>query len=114
MSLTLSQRQERRLVAWVNRQRDWRVGVKGRIKTLPRGVPNDGCECALARALDGRAQLCGDGSWYVTPWRVEELPKYVRDFERRFDEGEYPSLIESPATERRKEIAAYYERVFQS
>lgn len=29
-----TKKQEQRLVAWVNRQRDWRVGVKGRPNNL--------------------------------------------------------------------------------
>lgn len=106
-----TEKQEQRLVAWVNRQRDWRVGVKGRIKRLPRGVPLDGCECVLARALGGNAFLNGDGSWNVTPYRVEPLPKYVREFERRFDEGKFPGLVEEPAKAKRENVELYYERV---
>lgn len=105
-----TKKQEQRLVAWVNRQRDWRVGVKGRIKKLPLGVPEDGCECVLARALGGRAMLHGDGTWSVTPWRVERLPKYVREFERRFDNGEYSDLIDASCTEQRGDIARLYGR----
>lgn len=109
--LTLTEKQEARLVAWVNRQRDWRVGVKGRIRKLPKGIPDDACECVLARALGGRAQLRGDGTWDVTPWSSEPLPKYVYEFERRFDDGLYPDLIDPLQEQTRAEVADYYERV---
>lgn len=106
----LSEKQEARLVAWVNKQRDWRVGCKGRIKRLPRGVCDDPFECVLGRALGSRARLNGDGTWYVTPHHIETLPKYVHAFERRFDAGEHPSLIDRRDKPRRADIAEYYER----
>lgn len=104
-----TKKQEERLVRWINRERKWRISVKGTIRRLPGGIPNDACECVLARALGGKALLNGDGTWNVTPWRSEKLPKYVFDFEQRFDAGEFPNLVDATETPLRDEVAAYYE-----
>lgn len=96
-----TERQEDRLLDWINRQRAGRVGRKGRLRPLhriPRGIPGHPCECSLAIALGERAEVVSAPApaYRLTPYQdFKPLPRYVADFDGRFDAREYPGLIDS-------------------
>lgn len=82
---------------YVNQLRE-QYSIGPALAELPQGVPCDGLECVLARALNGADVSPG----YIESPAFDELesygeypPLFVTEFINAFDDGNYPELIEA-------------------
>lgn len=93
---------ERQLVGWVNRMRRKIEPRMRYIARLPKGEPQDGANCPLARAIStgitGEALVDGDKVLFYGEAGSERLvlsgktPQYVSRFLDHFDAGDFPGL----------------------
>jgi hypothetical protein len=87
---------ERRVLEWCNS-----IRAKRRLRprdSFVKGIRENNCfECLLARTLGNGYQVLSDGtlSHNSDPYKDIKMPKFVHNFERRFEAGLYPHLVEN-------------------
>lgn len=88
---------EERVLAWCNRVRAKR-GLKPR-KNFVKGRAVSNCfECLLAKTIGDNCSIFDDGLYGFGSTHAAdclEMPNYVHKFERNFEEGLYPHLIDN-------------------
>lgn len=93
------------ILDWVNEQRK-QYGIGAPLAALPKGIPDQACECVLARALgttevpalvDETNTYLRDESLPCSERVFIDTPDFAAQFIRDFDAGVYPELIEEQA-----------------
>lgn len=83
---------------WCNELRKQR-GIEPPLDSLPKGLQRDGysCPCGAATGVFvGCAEWAPTKEDHIAYRSCEPTPECVKEFVPRFDEGEFPELVDGP------------------